>query len=118
MKKNGKYRFSLQFPCETEEQRKVGDLLDRLGNRKSAVVVAAVGEYILSHPELQLQNSKIEVRISSGITQEKIEQMVRSLIDERLATLQMSEASKREEVPEALTEDIETMLGNLDLFQN
>lgn len=50
MKKDGKYRFSLQFPDETSEQHEVGDLLDRLGNRKSAVVVAAVGEYMLSHP--------------------------------------------------------------------
>lgn len=120
MKKDGKYRFSLQFPDETSEQHEVGDLLDRLGNRKSAVVVAAVGEYMLSHPELQSKSSKIEVRISSGITQEKIEQMVRSMVDERFASLQMSEAPRREEdsLPEALTEDIETMLGNLDLFQN
>lgn len=120
MKKDGKYRFSLQFSDETEEQREVGDLLERLGNRKSTVVVAAVGEYILAHPELQGKNSKIEVRISSGITQEKIEQMVRTLVDERLAILQVSEAPRREEssLQEALTEDIEMMLGNLDLFQN
>lgn len=119
MKKDGKYRFSLQFSDDSEELREVGDLLDQLGNRKSIVEVAAVREYMLSHPELQEKKSKIEVRISSGITQEKIEQMVRSLVDERLASLHVSEAPRREEdsLPEALTEDIETMLGNLDLFQ-
>ena len=120
MKKDGKYRFSLQFSDNTGKQREVGDLLERLGNRKSTVVVDAVSEYMQLHPELQGKNSKIEIRISSGITQEKIEQMVRSMVDERLACLQMSEAPRREEgpLPEALTEDIETMLGNLDLFQN
>lgn len=51
MKKDGKYRFSLQFGAETEEQQSVGELLERLGNRKSAVVVAAVSDYILAHPE-------------------------------------------------------------------
>lgn len=52
MRKNGKYRFSLQFPAETEEQIQAGELLERLGNRKSAVVVAALGEYLAAHPAL------------------------------------------------------------------
>ena len=42
MKKDGKYRFTLQFPAVTEEQIAVGELLESLGNRKSALVVAAV----------------------------------------------------------------------------
>ena len=52
MRNNGKYRFSLQFPAETEEQIQADELLERLGNRKSAVVVAALGEYLAAHPAL------------------------------------------------------------------
>ena len=46
MKRDGKYRFSLQFRSETDEQVQAGELLERLGNRKSAVVVAALNAYI------------------------------------------------------------------------
>ena len=52
VRNNGKYRFSLQFPAETEEQIQADELLERLGNRKSAVVVAALGEYLAAHPAL------------------------------------------------------------------
>ncbi len=45
MKKDGKYRFSLQFSADSEEQVRAGELLERLGNRKSAVVVAALNDY-------------------------------------------------------------------------
>lgn len=34
MKKDGKYRFSLQFGADSEEQVKAGELLERLGNKK------------------------------------------------------------------------------------
>ena len=46
MKKNGKYRFSLQFPNESEVQKTVGDFLERMGNRKSALIVQALWEYL------------------------------------------------------------------------
>ena len=46
MKRDGKYRFSLQFGSETREQMQAGELLERLGNRKSAVVIAALNAYM------------------------------------------------------------------------
>ena len=52
MKKDGKYRFSLQFGADSEEQVKAGELLERLGNKKSAVVVAALNDYLNSNPDL------------------------------------------------------------------
>ena len=51
MKKNGKYRFTLQFPNESEVQKTVGDFLERMGNRKSALIVQALWEYLQNHPE-------------------------------------------------------------------
>ena len=53
MKKNGIYRFSLQFGAGTEEQIRAGELLERLGNKKSQIIVAALNEYMKTHPELE-----------------------------------------------------------------
>ena len=61
MKKDGKYRFSLQFSADSEEQVRAGELLERLGNRKSAVVFAALNDYLDSNPNLQDAHCKIEV---------------------------------------------------------
>lgn len=52
MKKNGKYRFSLQFPAVTDQQIAVGDTLEKMGNRKSAIIVNAVFQYIADNPDL------------------------------------------------------------------
>lgn len=120
MIKDGKYRFSLQFGMDSEEQIKAGELLERLGNKKSSVVVAALNEYLSAHPELQNQGCKIEVRIASGYNQGKIEQMIRSMVEEKIAALQLPSAAAKtavEEIPDTLEEDVAQMLDNLDLFQ-
>ena len=44
MKRDGVYRFNLQFPSDSEERIRVGEVLERLGKRKSHLVVAALGE--------------------------------------------------------------------------
>lgn len=62
VKKDGKYRFSLQFGSETDEEYRAGEFLEHLGNKKSAVIIAALNEYLLSHPELQSPYCKIEVK--------------------------------------------------------
>ena len=49
MKKDGKYRYSLQFGMGTEEEIRAGDLLENLGNRKSKVLIAALNENIANH---------------------------------------------------------------------
>ena len=70
MKKNGKYRFSLQFPNESEVQKTVGDFLERMGNRKSSFIVLALWEYLQNHPEhppailpySEVRNSRPDIR--------------------------------------------------------
>lgn len=75
MKRDGKYRFSLQFGSETREQVQAGELLERLGNRKSAVVIAALNAYIAAHPELA-EPAPVSVKIDGGIRREALEQML------------------------------------------
>ena len=84
MRKNGKYRFSLQFPAETEEQIQAGELLERLGNHKSAVVVAALGEYLAVHPALLSPECKVEIKAVHNLSPEQLKEMVQQMLDERL----------------------------------
>ena len=76
MKKDGKYRFSLQFSADSEEQVRAGELLERLGNRKSAVVVAALNDYLDSNPDLQDTHCKIEVKLTPGYNRDGIEEII------------------------------------------
>lgn len=130
MKRNGKYRFSLQFPDTTEENRVVGELLERMGNRKSTLIVDAVREYLLHHPELQEENCKIEISVTPMETTENLENLIRQMVEERIAlhrqedsnAYQSGEDMQKEEMKQiessdSLEEDISQMLDNLDFFQ-
>lgn len=125
MKKDGKYRFSLQFPDATEENRIVGELLERMGNRKSILIIDAVREYLLHHPELQEENCKIEISMTPAETSENLEQLVRQMVEEKIALYQTVNSTKyppvekvsQTETEDSLEEDISQMLDNLDFFQ-
>ena len=77
MKQNGKYRFSLQFKADSNANIAAGELLERLGNRKSAVVVAALNDYISVHPEIAAGATRISVRIESEVKRESLEEMMK-----------------------------------------
>ena len=128
MKKDGKYRFSLQFGSDSEKQVRAGEFLERLGKKKSIVVVEALNDYLLAHPELQeVRGRKIEVKVSGGYDRHKIEQIIRSIVEEKIAGLCVPAANSQpidskatalqEELPETMEDDIGQMLDNLDFFQ-
>lgn len=125
MKKAGKYRYSLQFGTGSEEEMRAGELLERLGNRKSVVIVAALNDYILSHPDLENPNCKIEVKVDSGYSHEGIEEIVRKIVEKELRSRQLREEALPPVVPderdesmiELLEADVAQMLDNLELFQ-
>lgn len=121
MKKDGKYRYSLQFGSESEEEVRAGEFLEELGNKKSAVVVAALNEYLASHPELQIPHCKIEVKVASatGYKQEELEQLFLRYMEKHFANFQLSGAAEgavQPNSPEASEADIALMLENLDQF--
>ncbi len=130
MKRDGKYRFSLQFSDTTEENQIVGELLERMGNRKSTLIVDAVREYLLHHPELQEENCKIEISVTTMETSENLENLIRQMIEERIALYRQEDSNayrsgedmqkeemKQIESSDSLEEDISQMLDNLDFFQ-
>ena len=115
MRKNGKYRFSLQFPAETEEQIQAGELLERLGNRKSAVVVAALGEYLTAHPALFSPERRVEIKTVQSLSSDSLREMVRNLLEEQLAATPKTEVNTEDGVD--FNGKITEMLDNLDMFQ-
>ena len=134
MKKDGLYRYSLQFPDDSEKRIRAGELLEKLGNKKSAVIVAALNEYLDNHPEFETQGLRIRIEQENGISRDKLERLIRTLIQEQLQhttepplNVQTVEESSlipslegersKEEMPESLKEDIAQMLANLDVFQ-
>ena len=116
MRKDGKYRFTLQFGADSEDQIRVGELL---GNRKSTIIVSALSDYIDTHPELQSDYSKIEVKVASAFDRSQMERLIRSIVEEKLSELHTTETiadTSMSGTSEALEEDITKMLDNLDMF--
>ncbi len=140
MKLDGKYRYSLQFSDNTEEGRRVGELLERMGNRKSSLVVKALNEYLENHPELQQKDCSIQISMTSLATPDDIKQIVRELIEERINGWQTdmlmvgastdtgagkaesgeavdASQAQEEKLLEEMEADVSQMLNNLDFFQ-
>jgi hypothetical protein len=121
LRKDDKYRFSLQFGADTEENIRAGELLEKLGNRKSTIVVAALVEYMDRHTEIQEPARRIQVKVTPGIQRERLEEMIRSIVEERLAAFQQPDGSEAPDIPgpmaDTLQDDIAEMLGNLDVFE-
>ena len=108
----------------------VGELLERMGNRKSNLIVDAVREYLVHHPELQEGDSKIEICMTPVGMPENLEDLVRKMVEERIARYQQKESttcqtgenlqageSQQMELSDSMEENISQMLDNLDFFQ-
>lgn len=118
MKRDGVYRFNLQFPADTQEHIRVGEVLERLGKRKSSLVVVALGEYLDRHPQWETPEVRVKIEQQSAMSREKLEELVRKLVEEKLASLPVSSQEADPAVEEELDSDISQMLENLELFQS
>lgn len=118
MKKDGKYRYSLQFGMSSEEEIRAGELLESLGNRKSKVLIAALNEYVANHPELESEHCELKVNFQS-VPMELLEAKIRQLVEERLGgTVLVAEPDNvQPEQVKSVSQDIVDMLGDLELFQ-
>ena len=118
MLKDGKYRYTLQFGPNSDEEVAAGNLLDRLGRRKSIIVVKALNEYLQTHPELQDERTEFRIQVN-GIPMDMIERKIRELVEEKLSGMQLEVTSKpdRNIEPDQVSSDIMDMLGDLELFK-
>ena len=118
MKSHEKYRFTLQWGAESAERIQAGELLKNLGNRKSEFIVMAITEYMKLHPEILSADHKPQIIIKPGFTQEQIETLIKTLIDERLANAKsiLRETGNSGSLHHVSKDDVDTMINNLDLF--
>ena len=124
MRRDDKYRFSLSWGRNTAEKIAVGDLLEKLKNRKSDLIVQAVWEYIGNHPEVMAENAKIVSTVQSTPTDEqtlaKIQQMIDASV-ERLKDSMKFQIQQEKQVEQAAPtvlnqQDLDDMLDNLTIF--
>lgn len=124
MRRDDKYRFSLSWGRDTAEKISVGDLLEKLKNRKSDLIVQAVWEYIGNHPEVMAENAKIVITVQSTPTDEqtlaKIQQMIDASVERLKDSMkfQIQQEKQVEQVaPTVLNQkDLDDMLDNLTIF--
>lgn len=124
MRRDDKYRFSLSWGRDTAEKIAVGDLLEKLKNRKSDLIVQAVWEYIGNHPEVMAENAKIVITVQSTPTDEqtlaKIQQMIDASVEKLKDSMkfQIQQEKQVEQVaPTVLNQkDLDDMLDNLTIF--
>ena len=124
MRRDDKYRFSLSWGRDTAEKIAVGDLLEKLKNRKSDLIVQAVWEYIGNHPEVMAENAKIVITVQSTPTDEqtlaKIQQMIDASV-ERLKDSMKFQIQQEKQVEQAAPtvlnqQDLDDMLDILTIF--
>ena len=117
MIKDGKYRYTLQFGMDTEAERRAGAFLERLGNRKSPFIVAAINECLESHPELCEDQPKVQFTVS-GIDPKMLEAKIRQIIEERLGTgpIPVQTEAIAADTTRQVSNDILDMLSDLDCF--
>ena len=122
MKKDGVYRYSLQWAENTEEGIRAGELLEQLGNRKSAVVIAALNDYMDAHPEICNGTGKIRVKIS-GYDRKQLEEIIRSMLKAQEVGIETQEMNTHNTIDPSYgkndsvsDDDITMMLENLQLF--
>ena len=124
MRRDDKYRFSLSWGRDTAEKIAVGDLLEKLKNRKSDLIVQEVWEYIGNHPEVMAENAKIVITVQSTPTDEqtlaKIQQMIDASVERLKDSMkfQIQQEKQVEQVaPTVLNQkDLDDMLDNLTIF--
>lgn len=124
MRRDDKYRFSLSWGRDTAEKIAVGDLLEKLKNRKSDLIVQAVWEYIGNHPEVMAENAKIVITVQSTPTDEqtlaKIQQMIDASVERLKDSMkfQIQQEKQVEQVAPAVLnqKDLDDMLDNLTIF--
>lgn len=120
MKKGGVYRYSLQFDDKTLVNRQVGEFLERMGNRKSKVIVAAVLDFMRAHPEFLSIKTKVDIHLTALAPDTDLRTLVEDLISEKLANVSFQISApeqaqvQTEEMPD--DEDVSSMLDKLGIF--
>ena len=128
LRKADKYRFSLQWSGNTQERVAAGELLEKLGNKKSDFIVLAIWEYLQRHPEALMPGVKIQITPPATMSKEQmmaaIKNAVKTYMEENHTALHPLmdtglEDAGHENIPGDLSEDdLNVMLENLSVVES
>jgi hypothetical protein len=122
MKKEKVYRYSLQFPGKTDEQIRVGELLEQLGSRKSRLIIRAVSEYIETHPDETAAFTLTRSAPPSAYSREELRTLLTEILAENGYIRKDSSATVSPPPASDSTDDntgdmgVEDLLDNLGVF--
>ena len=116
MKQDGMYRYCIQFRAHTESEIRAGEMLEKLGRKKSTVIVAALLEYMDNHPELS-DDVQGHVTVNT-VSMDALESRIAKLIEEKIRDMKLQPQSTAipPEQAEEVSQDILDMLDDLNLF--
>ena len=118
MREKGRYRFSLQFAADSDEHIRVGELLERSGNRKSALIISALSEFLAAHPEVERAGGGLKRQLG-GTYHNELEKLIREEVGKQISELQAlgAKTEKPPDTQKVLQNDsVDLMLDNLQLF--
>ena len=115
MSNKSRYEFHIQFPAISKQNIQVGEVLTRLGRRKSYYIIDAMYQYIQLHPEL-LDNmsgfdsiaNKARIRKGVWIPPAQVSQIVSPFHDSTNASTAQDDGYT--------DESLRIMLENLSVF--
>ena len=123
LRRDDRFRFSLQWSADTEEKARVGALLEQLGNKKSDFIVIAIIDYLQRHPEMDIPGAKVKITYQPLHTKEQLLAMVREMVKTSVGEFLEGKAvitaddSLPPEMPSGPSEqDIDAMVASLKLF--
>jgi len=119
------YHFTLQWSGDTADKIQVGDAMKNIGRSKSKLVVAAVAEYVIVHPEALTPGYSFKASAELPLIRAQAEGIIKDTVDARLVsmapisrnTINSGNPDPTTDSPVSVSKDeIDIMLRNLDLF--
>jgi len=104
MRTENGYRFTLQFPCKTDQQRYIGEHLERLGSKKSSFIVKVLNEYLTHSPE-QAQAGV------AGLSRDDLKDVIREVLAERGMVIQLPDEPQPAEASETNVDAMLDFMG-------
>lgn len=123
LRKDNRFRFSLQWGNDTQERVLAGEFLEKLGNKKSDFIVMAIWEYLQQHPEAMAPGTKIKIMTQPLFSREQVlsevRDLVRAYVEEAKLAIPADNTSSAQEAKQTgpSADDLNDMLENLAVFE-
>lgn len=116
MKSDNKYRFSLSWGMDTEDQLLAGAFLESMGNRKSRFIVGLVCDYLNGHPEISDSNA-VKLVLASPSAGKMLEEKIREMVQQEMAGhTVIRDGAVQSEAKTPAADDVADMAKNLEVW--